>query len=630
MVRRGPPGGGAILIVAYYDSVPAGPGAGDDGAGVASLLEIAALIRNEPLSKPIIFLFSDGEEAGLLGAASFVRTDPHAKDVAFAINLEARGTGGPAIMFQTSTPNAGPIATFADNPFRPVANSLAADIYRSLPNDTDATEFLAKGYGVLNYAFIEPLARYHTPTDSLAYLSHDSVGHLGGSALQVVRSYLAEPPQKAARTEGLIYSDVLGRGLLVLPQFSGYVLLAFGFAAAIARFAQTGGGFVVRAFLMPPLAMITAGSLAFVALFLISHFRSEVAWWTAEPRAVMALIGCAALIGSTVALAMAKAAETERLIASGWLWLLALAGAASLVSPGSMILTTPGAGIFALMVLARALFRAVPRWVFLLPAFAVLAMILPTLSFAGSALGYDIGWVVAALVSLLFVLVLGLFSGATRGGLPAGAITVPSLALLLAAAWSVTAPAYSAATPRQLSVQHWEGADFESQFLLSPSTEPVPATLAAVAPFSRKPVVGFGTPQLSAPAPSTGDVPPEVKVISDVARVAVRTVTLQIETDDVDRVAVVVPEAAAMTQVKLGSETFAFKANGPKEFRCTGRACQSWRITAIVGATRTKWTIRSIRFGLDPSGRVIAAQRPVSVVPVQTGDVRVSTRDVEL
>jgi acetylornithine deacetylase/succinyl-diaminopimelate desuccinylase-like protein len=57
----------AILLAAHYDSVPTGPGASDDGAAVAAMLEtLRALSASAPLMNDVIFLFTDGEEAGLL------------------------------------------------------------------------------------------------------------------------------------------------------------------------------------------------------------------------------------------------------------------------------------------------------------------------------------------------------------------------------------------------------------------------------------------------------------------------------------------------------------------------------------------------------------------------------------
>ena len=99
--------GKAVLLVVHYDGVEAGPAAADDGAGCAALLETlrALRARKEPLAHDVIALFTDGEEAGLLGAAAFVREHPWAKDVAFIMNFEARGTTGRSYMFETGQGN---------------------------------------------------------------------------------------------------------------------------------------------------------------------------------------------------------------------------------------------------------------------------------------------------------------------------------------------------------------------------------------------------------------------------------------------------------------------------------------------------------------------------------------------
>jgi acetylornithine deacetylase/succinyl-diaminopimelate desuccinylase-like protein len=95
-------GGRALLLVAHYDSVEAGPGAADDGAGTAAILEtIRALRGGAPFVHDVIVLFTDGEEPGLLGAAAFVREHPWAKDAAMVLNFEARGTSGRSLMFET-------------------------------------------------------------------------------------------------------------------------------------------------------------------------------------------------------------------------------------------------------------------------------------------------------------------------------------------------------------------------------------------------------------------------------------------------------------------------------------------------------------------------------------------------
>ena len=97
-------GGKAFLLMAHYDSVSTAPGASDDGAGVASMLEtLRALKAGPPLKNDVIFLFTDGEERGLLGARAFVDSHPWAEDVGVVLNLEARGNTGPAIHGPTPT-----------------------------------------------------------------------------------------------------------------------------------------------------------------------------------------------------------------------------------------------------------------------------------------------------------------------------------------------------------------------------------------------------------------------------------------------------------------------------------------------------------------------------------------------
>lgn len=88
--------------------MPAGPGASDDGAAVATVLEIARILAARPASRhPVVLLITDGEEAGLLGAFLFVREHPLAKQVRAAVNLDARGTSGPSLMFETGPRTAG-------------------------------------------------------------------------------------------------------------------------------------------------------------------------------------------------------------------------------------------------------------------------------------------------------------------------------------------------------------------------------------------------------------------------------------------------------------------------------------------------------------------------------------------
>src|ERR1051325_842539 len=170
----------AVLMVAHYDSVKAGPGASDDGVAVAAFLEAARALKSLPqLKRDIIFLITDGEEKGLLGARAFISDPRWAQDVGMVLNFEARGNGGPSIMFETSDKNGWLISNFGQAASHPTANSLSYEIYKRMPNTTDFTVFRRAGYPGLNFAFIAGPEYYHTPLDSISNVTPGSLQHQG-------------------------------------------------------------------------------------------------------------------------------------------------------------------------------------------------------------------------------------------------------------------------------------------------------------------------------------------------------------------------------------------------------------------------------------------------------------------
>mgnify|MGYP000358091428 CR=1 FL=1 len=103
---RGEDNSKAILVVGHYDSQPFTPGAADDGIAVGSMLEAAGvLLKSAKLKNDVIFLFSDAEEVGLLGAKAFADEHPWAKEVGLVLNLEARGNTGVVLAFEVSPQN---------------------------------------------------------------------------------------------------------------------------------------------------------------------------------------------------------------------------------------------------------------------------------------------------------------------------------------------------------------------------------------------------------------------------------------------------------------------------------------------------------------------------------------------
>lgn len=207
----------AIMVVAHYDSVLAGPGANDDGAAVAAMLEtLRALRAGPPLKNDLILLFTDGEEAGLLGSSAFVAEHPWAKDVGVVLNVEARGSGGPSLMFQTSDQNGWLIQEFAQAAPYPVTSSLFYEVYKYLPNDTDFTIFKAAGLDGFNFAYIDGFLRYHTALDDLAHVGERSLQHHGSYILELTRHFGAMDIGNTKQPDA-VYFNVLRSTLVHYP-----------------------------------------------------------------------------------------------------------------------------------------------------------------------------------------------------------------------------------------------------------------------------------------------------------------------------------------------------------------------------------------------------------------------------
>jgi hypothetical protein len=63
----------AIVVVAHHDTVWNSPGADDNGAGVAILMEVARLLAPESLRRTVVLAAPDFEEIGLIGSRELVR-----------------------------------------------------------------------------------------------------------------------------------------------------------------------------------------------------------------------------------------------------------------------------------------------------------------------------------------------------------------------------------------------------------------------------------------------------------------------------------------------------------------------------------------------------------------------------
>lgn len=184
----------ALALVGHYDSVPTTPGANDNAAAVAAMLETArALTAGPRLRNDVILLFTDGEEpAPRYGSVAFVEDHPWFNDVGFILNLEAAGGSGPSMVIETSGPGAWIADAYAEAVPHPVAFSYLTEITDMLGGiGTDFDPFAAAGVAGYNIAYLRDSPIYHTPQDSPDRVNPHSIGHHGSNALGVAY-YLGE------------------------------------------------------------------------------------------------------------------------------------------------------------------------------------------------------------------------------------------------------------------------------------------------------------------------------------------------------------------------------------------------------------------------------------------------------
>lgn len=229
----------AVVLMAHYDTVAKSPGAADDSAGVAAVLEaVRAIKARGPADRDLIVLLTDAEELGLDGAASFFKASSLSDQIGAVVNLEARGGGGRAMMFETGPGNRQTVDLFARAAARAdggaTSNSLAVLVYEQMPNGTDFTVARQKGIAGINLAFIGRPAQYHSPSSTPDALDQGSVQHIGSQALEAV-DLLLRSPALPVSTESSVYADLLGHGFISHPPVVGWLLLAV--AAALTGFA---------------------------------------------------------------------------------------------------------------------------------------------------------------------------------------------------------------------------------------------------------------------------------------------------------------------------------------------------------------------------------------------------------
>lgn len=626
----GPPNGKALLLSAHYDSVPVGPGASDDGVGVATLLEVGSLLKDRPLKRPVMLLFNEGEELGLIGARAFL-ADPLSRSVDSVLNFEARGITGPATMFETSRPSGAAIEVLARTARRPFASSMSTDIYHLMPNDTDVTTYNERGWLALNFAIMGNETHYHSPGDDLASLDPRSLQHMGDQALAAA-SELASglPPAGGQR----IFMDVAGRWFVQVPLWAGL-------AVFVALFAAFGLVTVWRGAYGAPLAAPLAGlivgtSAAWLATRILGTLH-EGLYWRAHPELSFLAIYATVLVAVLAMLrTIGGSATLGQLRAAFWLAFLLIGGSLALAAPGA-IMYFLGPPIVVALGMAAARWQPRAEAVASLLAIALLYVtwgemlaLLEELFSPGPL------WIVAPAAAIVIMPALieamPLFSRASRRV----ALLGPALAAL--AAWAVVAvaPAYSAERQQRFTIEHVT--EFPSRTsswsVLNDGTR-LPAALERAWKWRGGKLSYSEQTRALAPAPPLpGIAPPSLEPIEIVNHGSERLLRLRLKANGAERILLTAPAGARIRAAGVRGSVRPVIGAGPDTkflLSCAGRSCDGAEIVLDQGTGGpTDFTLVGSRNGLPPSAAPLLRDRPRFARPQYVPDQTVAATIVRL
>ena len=648
--------GASVLLSAHYDSVPAGPGASDDGAGVAAVIEIARALKSAPAPRhPIIILIDDGEEAGLLGAHVFVTQSPWAKDVRAAVNLEARGTSGPSMMFETGSANYWAVKLYSQFAARPATSSIFYQVYKQLPNDTDFTVFKASGYQGVNFAYIGDVNHYHTPLDNFENADPRSLQHHGENALPMIlavaNSDLNSPPAKEA-----VFFDLFERRVIMWRAGWSFPI---AIVALILLLFQV--GWLIAKNRMRPSALlwgivnwlaifVTAGVLALVFQKILHVAGVTPTNWVAHPLPLQIAFWCMAIsVVAVLSLAFESRSGFWGLWAGVWIWWALFSVVICWLTGGiGYVLLVPSC-IAAVVGLPFTLRGSEPKngaWLAAaLPLFAAGIVGFDHLILLYDGLGIRILAGIALLVALLLSPLAPLLAslrepkGSARFALPGVALA----ATVLAAFAAVVAPAYSAKAPEHVNLQYRQDGDSgKSQWVVYTDSGRLPEPIRVATNFHRidKGSLPWDTsPAFLADAPHLEMAAPTFTILESSESGGKRQYRALLRSErGAPEAAVFFPPDSGIDQIRIRDEPIPHKSarvlryfNGWDLYRCMTMPAKGIEMQFELPLGKpVEIYVLDLSYLLPLEGMFVVKSRPLTATSYQQGDVTILTRRVQL
>jgi hypothetical protein len=651
---------GAIALNAHYDGGPEGPAASDNGSGVVTVLEtVRALQAGPALANDVIIVFSDGEENGDLGAAAFNQGHPWAQDVRLALNYEAQGSGGPAILYATSDDNGWLTSRYFDIAPQPSAYSMFPEFVRLLPGmrlACDLQDYLLNGSAGLGFVYASDTAAYHTARDNVATIDRGSIQQEGDNTLAVVRHFGNENLVDLPLESNRVFFNILpgtvvhysGGLVLVFAMFTTAVVAVVAMAG-LRRHALSMGGVAVGAvvFLLGTLGTVALTTLLWIGIrAATSNYQVLLVGTYQTNLNVLGLTLTAIALMAALYIALQRRVRPENLMMGAALvWTMLLWGA-SLTVPGlSYLMLWPL--LFGLLPLAWSVFvrdpEALPwaRMAVLAVALVPSIILLPGTAYQvvgllnrldyGNAImgGFPLLGIWALFVAPLLGLAIPQLRFLSAGTGRVGRWAVPLMATVGALAvfgWGMATSGFDAEHPRPNSIAYELDADADTArwVSLDPRIDEWTAQFFPDDPARGEYAVDTGVmaPAFVAQAPVVEVAEVTLTELEDTTGEGVRTVTFRLDS----------PREAAQLETRITADGeiiaatidgtsldltgYALATEGTLQFGYAGVTRDGVEVTLSVGsAAPVRVEVSEITYGLPEVPGMVIEPRTAESMP---------------
>lgn len=642
-----------ILLAAHYDSVGAGPGANDAGVAVATLLEVARLLALEERPKnSIVLLFNEGEEFGLFGAHAFMRQHPLAKTLKLAINIEARGSDGQSVMFETGENSGWLVEAYINSTPAPLSSSLFYEVYKILPNDTDLTVFKEHGLQGLNFAHADNEPHYHTPLDNLENLQLGTIQHHGDNVWGVLKS-IKDKELSNLNEENIVYTDIIGQFVIKWQESTSLIvsIIIFGLFIVVARSWVKASKLNSRSIRRGVYAFFTIFVLLPAVALLVQKLTQLVSggstpWRVDNFPMQLTLWASLTYIGLLVGRWFAKKVCPVNFLFGLLICWIVLAIVTSVLMVGiSYLFIVPSfvaVIILLLLPILNRYFSNKAKAVSLVVISLVVGiMFLPIVYVLELMVSYQMSMAIGLMLSFVISSMTPLMAVKSDtlkqvNKLSYGLVVMFLIGFIL----TITQPAHTVFIPQAINITHIQTDDGQSLVLAGTVNSPPSEKLrtAMKDPQVSQAVAWSSVLSFNQEVENLALAPAKVEVISNLQKDNEKVVQLSIGAEDTnfrDLFLYVAGDSKLKTISYSGKElTYSDEKawrNGYYEFQCRGLSCQSMVVTLTFSSQSKKEVIvvKSLS-GLPASEAVLAENRGDAAVQRQFGDRTAVITKVEL